>query len=57
MSIVNQKEPERDAFYATPCRERGSIAVRVAGSDSTDYANPPRHNEAVMLSVKINLEY
>ncbi len=25
MGIVNQTEPERDAFYATPCRERGSI--------------------------------
>ncbi len=44
MGIVNQTEPERDAFYATPCRERGSIPrhIRVAGCDLTDYANPPR---------------
>jgi hypothetical protein len=29
MGIANQTEPEeRDAFYATPCQERGSIPRR-----------------------------
>jgi hypothetical protein len=44
MGVANQTELERDAFYTYTASGDWSFrySVRVADSDSTNYANPPR---------------
>ncbi len=45
MGIVNQTEPEMDAFYDTPLDKSRDLThyVCVASIDSTNCTNPPRH--------------